>query len=375
MSEKQTVNSEIKKINRSRIYQLLRQKGELTRQDILLNLRLSLPTVTKNLLQMEEEGIIASSGYVGNTGGRRAKTYSVVNNARIAIGLDITRNHITVVAVNLSGSVINRIRIRYKFELSESYYKKLGSLVEEIISMCQLDKDKILGVGIAVPGLITEDKQTVFYGKILNFTGVTCKELSQFIPLNCDFYNDANAAGFAEIWAYKDMKNVFYLMLSNNVGGSLLINNQVYTGENIRSGEVGHITIVPEGQSCYCGQKGCVDPYCAATVLSDITDGNLEQYFKLLNNKDSQAVKLWEKYLYYLAITVNNLRMLFDCKIILGGYVGAFMDDYIDDFKIYVASRNTFENSADFLHVCRYKTEAIAAGAALHYIDAFISNI
>lgn len=375
MPEKQTANTEIKRINRKRIYQLLREKSELSRQDIVVDLRLCLPTVTQNLLELQAEGLLSESGSVGNTGGRRAKTYSVVNNARLAIGLDITRRHITVVAVDLSGNVVNRIRIRQDFEQAKPYYKKLGTLVEEIISSAQIDQSKLLGVGIAVPGLITEDNRTVFYGKILDFTGLTCSEFSQFIPNKSAFYNDANAAGFAEIWANKSINNAFYLMLSNNIGGSVLIGNQLYPGENIRSGEVGHITIVPDGRPCYCGQKGCVDPYCAATVLSDLTDGNLEQFFQLLRDGSPAAIKAWKEYLHYLAITVNNLRMLFDCRIILGGYVGAYMDDYINDFKKLAASRNTFEKTADYVQACRYKTESIAAGAALHFIDSFIAGI
>lgn len=375
MSEKQTASLEIKRINRKRIYQLLREKKELSRQDIVVELRLCLPTVTQNLIELQSEGLVSESGSIGNTGGRRARTYSVVNNARLAIGLDITRHHITAVAVDLSGSVVERIHIRRDFELSNAYYKQLGTLTEEIISQAGIDKSKLLGVGIAVPGLITEDNQTVFYGKILDFTGMTCSEFSQFIPYPSAFYNDANAAGFAEIWANKTFKNAFYLMLSNNIGGAVLVDNQIYPGENIKSGEVGHITIVPDGRPCYCGQRGCVDPYCAATVLSKLTDGNLEQFFQLLRNKNPEALEAWRDYLHYLAVTVNNLHMLFDCRVILGGYVGAYMEEYIDDFRKLAASRNTFEKNADYLQACRYKTEAIAAGAALHYIDCFIGSI
>lgn len=371
---KQTAQ-EIKKNNRSSIYRLLLKNENLSQKFIAERLGLCLPTVTQNLNDLKQDGVVMESGSVGNTGGRRAKVYSIVKDARTAIGLDISRHHMTAVAIDLSGTVIGHTRIRYDFSRTTEYYTQLALLVDGLIGRVGLNKKTILGVGIGVPGLITNDNNTVFYGKILDFTGATCEEFSQYINYPSAFYNDANAAGFAEIWADGTMKNAFYLMLSNNIGGSILINGQIYPGENIRGGEAGHITIVPDGKPCYCGQRGCVDPYCAATVLSDATDGNLEDFFQQLENKNPAIEKLWQEYLHYLSITVNNLRMLFDCSIILGGYVGAYIGPYMGTLKKLAAERNTFESNADYLQECRYKTEAIAAGAALPFVDRFIKSI
>ena len=375
MAAEKTTSLEIKKMNRNRIYNLIKQEGSLSRQDLVYHLQLSLPTITQNLTELKDEGLLCESGSFGNTGGRRARAYSIVNDAKVAIGLDITKHHIAVVAVDLNGSTIKKARIRYDFALDEEYFRKLGSLVEELVSGAKIDTSRILGVGIAVPGLITEDHQRVFYGKILDFTGTTCDAFAQFIPYPCALFNDANAGGFAETWLEPDIKDAFYISLSNNIGGSILINNQVYTGEGPRSGEIGHITILPDGPLCYCGQRGCFETCCSATILSDHTGGNLDEFFRLLKEGNPQFQEQWKQYLHYLAIAVNNVRMLFDCRVILGGYVGAYMDDYIDELRGLAAKRNTFENSAAYLQVCKYKTEAIAAGAALPYIDSFLKSI
>ena len=87
------------------------------------------------------------------------------------------------------------------------------------------------------------------------------------------------------------------------------------------------------------------------------------------------AQALWNAYLQPLAVAVNNVRMLFDCTVVLGGYVGSYMEDFIDDLRTLVAARNPFESSADYVQVCRYKTEAIAAGGALYYIDNFLKSV
>lgn len=370
---KVTANEEIKRYNRSSIYAALREHGPLSRQDLVRELQLSLPTVTQNLANLQDEGLIDGSGFLGNTGGRRAKTYSVVADARTAIGLDVTRNHITSVAVDLNGSVIARLRVRVPFSRTPAYYERLGQIVRTTVENAGLDERAILGVGIGVPGLITPDNQRVFYGKILNFTDATCEEFSQDIPFRSALFNDANAAGFAETWMNRDLDNAFYIMLSNNVGGAVYINRQPYVGENIRGGEVGHITIEPGGRPCYCGARGCVDAYCAATVLSALTDGNLAEFFALLKCGDQRAHALWDKYLHDLAQTVVDLRLLFDCNIILGGYVGGYIEDYLDDLK--ALAKTSFEDNADYLIPCRCKNEAIAVGAALHFISEFIESV
>lgn len=366
---------EIKKINRSKIYQLLLKNQGLSRQEIVLKLGLSLPTVTQNIEELIAEGLVEEFGFIGNTGGRRARAYRAVLNARVAIGLDVTKHHITCAAVDLSGNLIECIRIRRQFERTDEYYKILGSLVDEVVKKINIPPARVLGVGIGVPGLVTADNKRIFYGEILNFGGATSAEFGKYIPYPVSLHNDANAAGFAEIWSHDYLANSFYLMLSNNIGGSVLINGQIYSGENLRSGEIGHLKIVPNGKQCYCGQKGCFDAYCAATVLSNYTDGNLEKFFEKLRAKDPQAEKMWDEYLDNLAQAVSSLNILFDSTVILGGYVGEYIEDYLDDLKTRTAKLHPFNNDSAYLQACKYKKQAIAAGAALNYIDEFIASV
>jgi predicted NBD/HSP70 family sugar kinase len=368
-----TVN--IKEFNRNRIYMLLRQEKNLSKQDIVQYLQISLPTITQNLNYLLQEKLIANTGTVGNTGGRNAQVYSYISDAKVAIGLDITRNHVTTVVVDLNGDIIHINRRRQKFETSDPYFQLLGNIIQEDIKELDIDDSKILGVGIGVPGLITEDHQTVFYGKILNFTGETLQRFTKYIPYPAILVNDANAAGFSEIWATPDTKNAFYISLSNNIGGAVYIGNKVFAGENQKSGEIGHITIIPDGLPCYCGQKGCLEAYCSASLLADTSDGSLARFFEELQGGNREKLIVWDNYLHHLSIAINNIRMLFDCDIILGGYVGAYMENHIDTLKKLVASRNTFEDHTDYVRICSYKTEAIAAGAALPFIDQFINQI
>ncbi|MFP3155095.1 ROK family protein [Lachnospiraceae bacterium ZAX-1] len=368
--------AEIKKTNRNNIYRLLRAKPNSTKQDIVADLKLSLPTVTTNLVQFIEAGLVVESGSFGNAIGRRASTFSIVPEAKIAIGIDITKKYITIVGVNLIGEIVYRKRFKEEFKLNSDYCTIVASIVKELSVEQKYSTKQILGVGIGIPGLIKNNGQTVFYGKTLtDFTGLTIDFFQEFIPYPCRFIKDANAACLAETWFAEYSEDVFYISLSNYVGGSVRINNKEYIGEGTRSGEVGHITIIPDGLACYCGKYGCVDTYCSALRLSEHVNEDLDTFFKQLRNKDQDCLKKFDEYIGYLALAVNNVRMLFDCKIILGGYVGAYFDDYLEKLKTLLAERNSFEHSGEYVAVCKWKRDAIAAGAAILYLDEFMKGV
>ncbi|WP_040410845.1 ROK family transcriptional regulator [Desulfosporosinus sp. OT] len=369
------VNSiEVRKINRNAIYRFLYKHDPISIQEIAQTLNMSLPTVTQNLKELQERDLIIESGLFESTGGRKAKAITY-NSLKYAIGLDITRNHVGIVLIDLSGKLLNNVRKQYPFVNSKTYFAGVGNLVKLFIEECKIESRRILGVGIALPAILSEDKQLVNYATVIDFQGGNVKAFSEFIPYPCILSNDANAAGFAELWDENNIQNVVYLSLNNSVGGSIIIGKNIYSGQNQRSGEFGHMTIVRDGRTCYCGQKGCVDAYCSAKILSDSTNGNIAEFFRLLRLESGPQKALWDEYLTHLIVIINNLRMLYDCNVILGGYAGAYMDEYLEYLRELVSRRNSFEVDGSYLHVCKYKLEATAVGAALQHVESFINNV
>lgn len=366
---------EVKKMNRNSIYKLLYRHEAISINEIASRLNLSLPTVTQNLKELLEKDLIIETGLFESTGGRKAKAISFNASAKYAIGLDITRNHVGIALIDIGGELIKSIRLHYPFFNTTKYFEGIGKEVRQFITESSINEKKILGVGIALPAILSGDGKTVDYATVIDFKGGSVYRFADFIPYPCMLSNDANAAGFAELWGNEVLNDVVYLSLNNSVGGSFIIGKNIYSGQNQRGGEFGHMTIMPEGNLCYCGKKGCVDAYCSAKTLSDSTDGNISEFFRLLKlNSEPQKI-LWDEYLNHLAVAINNLRMLYDCNVILGGYVGAYLDEYIEYIRELVSKRNTFENDGSYLYACRYKMEATAVGAALQHIKNYIDNI
>ena len=378
MQKKRMSSNGIKFQNRQKIYQYIRSEGSASKQDLAFGLKLSLPTVTQNLQYLEERGLIDTSRKVTNTGGRNATAYSYIKGARMAIGVYTTPNHINAVVVDLSGNVIEKCRKRIKFDLkADRYLKQIGAIVEQVKESAGLSDEGLLGVGIAVPGLVSDDGEEVDYGMTLNFRGVTRAEIAKYIPYRTRLFHDSFVAGYAEVWIDHRVKDAFYISLNNSVGGAIVIGNEIFPGDTNKSGEIGHMVIDAKSKKkCYCGRYGCLDTVCNAGNLDQYTDGNLEEFFRLIDEGDQKAWKLWDEYLDYLALAIHNIRMLFNSVVIIGGYVGAYIGDCMEDLKKRVDAWNSIGDLAeDYLIPCKYKVEATAAGAAIIFIDEFIENV
>lgn len=357
------------------IYRFLYFNGQSSRQEVSQALGISLPTTTRNLNALQEEGLIENAGEFQSTGGRKAVIYQCVSDSRYAVGIDITRNHLTIVLVDLALNIIDSKRMRIPFRETPEYFSVLQENFEAIITDNIKNRSRLLGVGISLPAIIGEDHKTVTYATVIPLSLNIYNFFSNYIHEPYLFFNDANSAGLAESWQGDYTDSVVYLSLSSSIGGAYMNGRSIYTGSNNRGGEFGHITVVPHGKRCYCGRYGCLDAYCNANTLTDFTEGNLKEFFEILKSGKNKGIKnVFDEYMDHLAIAVNNLRMCFDCDVILGGNIGAYMSDYLDEFREKAIKLNPFEKDGSYIRVCHYRTAASAVGAAIYYIDQFVQN-
>ncbi len=378
MLDKRTTMN-IKGYNRTQIYRLLFQDGDLTQKAISTKLNLSMPTVIQNLNELREKNLIMEKALLDSTGGRKARQLGVNALAHVALGLDITQHHISLVMVDLLGNILESRRLRSVYQDTPAFYHSLVELVNEILEKHNIPFEVVLGICISIPAIVSQDNRTITYSPIIpNMpSGVSFLEhIQEYFSFHSMLVNDSSCGGFAEHWYHPDIDNFFYLQLSNSVGGAIQYNHVAYTGMHNHSAEIGHTTLVPGGKQCYCGRFGCVDTYCSAKCLSDFSEeGTLEDFFKKLEQGIPSYQKHWEEYLHYVAMAISNLNMLFDCDIIVGGYVGNFIEPYMDLLKELVMKTEIFSDNADFILPCMLHAESSAVGAALMYIDQFIQSI
>lgn len=375
MDKKKITNMEVKKKNRNDVFRYICRQGTVSNPEIAHQLNMSLPTATQITKELIEEGFVEEKGELQSTGGRRAKALSAAADAKLAVGLDITRNHVTLVLANLVGEMLKYERISQPYAPTDTYYSCISQRLESFLDGNGVERDKVLGIGISLPGIVDLDREMIADSHVLGLKAVPFAAISRYFLYPCSFMNDANAGAYAEGAGAEEAGRFFYLSLSNTVGGAVFDKGELVQGRNFRCGEAGHMTVAAGGKRCYCGKKGCLDAYCAAGCLSEVSDGKPEQFFRLLDQGKAKAIKAWDSYTDYLAMAVNNIHMILDCDVVLGGYVGSCMGMHIQDIWDKVAERNTFGEKEPFVRACRYKAEAAALGAALKVTETFVSQI
>lgn len=371
MANSKITNMEVKKKNRNRIFRYVRKAGTVSNPDIAYELKLSLPTVTQNTKELIEMGLIEEKGELESTGGRKAKALSVAADSKMAAGIDITRNHVGFLLADLTGQTLKYERTYFPFCRSGEYFSEVNKKLEDFLKDARTEA--LLGIGISFPGIVDLEKKEITNSHALDVRALPFSEVEQHFSYPCVFLNDANAGAYAEGLRMEEEPAFFYLSLSNTVGGAVYSNGRLVYGDKFRCGEAGHMTIAPGGLKCYCGKTGCLDAYCSAKQLSGLAEGSLEGFFQGL--RQGKFAEEWERYTDYLAAAVNNIHMILDCDVVLGGYVGSYAGEHISGIRRKVADRDTFSEDGSFVKVCSYQVGAAALGAALYVIERFIEQV
>lgn len=367
----------VTQMNRKRIFNLIFNEKKTSRQGIAYSLGLSLPTVNQHLDYLFKAKLIREDGYLeSQTVGRKAVAISINPEARIALGIDITQNHISIVAVDMCGQVRATYHERYKFADQDACYRHLIGQVNQLIEENGWPREIILGIGVSLPAIITNNGTIVEYGLLVDSPEDFLNVFAKYCDLPCRLYNDANAGGFSEIYSHRNIKRMIYLSLCHSIGGAIIEDNQIVPGDNWIGGEFGHMTLVPNGLMCHCGKYGCANAYCSPDILAAHAGDDLQAFFRRLREKDPECERVFDAYLEYLAVLIHNIHTCFDCEVVIGGSLSQYADRYIDRLRKIVNDKDNFKkDSANYLRASFYPNNASSIGAALFFMEEFIQSI
>lgn len=258
----------------------------------------------------------------------------------LTIGIDVG-------GTNIRFGVFNQTQLIDEIRLESNLSKLCGELLPEhasyeivrilssgIIHIIEKNQP-IQSVGIGFPGFINPDSKKIVASP--NLPGLSyfnlAGELSRILGLPFTLENDANAAAYGEyILAGKPEGGLVYLGLGTGVGGGLVMDGKVFTGQQGCAMEVGHIIIEPNGRLCGCGNKGCMEQYASASgiVMSyfNATQNNLTaaQIAKLAGEGDQHAINAYLLAANALAQALASIVKVLDIKnvVIGGGVAGAW---------------------------------------------------
>ena len=293
-----------------------------------------------------------------------------------SIGVDLGGTNLRAAAISASGEVLAKIVGRA--ELSQGRETVVGDMISSIKKLQQkCGASGFTGVGIGVPGFILLEQGVIIGSNNLpEFENFPIRDyIEQKLGAPVILENDANAAAVGEKWigAGRDVNDLVLLTLGTGIGGGVITDGKVLHGCAGMAGELGHMTVVTNGNPCGCGNFGCLEKHASATAITAMAamahlGDNLtaEQVYQLAERGDERAKMIFESMGKALGIALAALVNIFNFPLYLlsGGVLGAW-DQFAPSMLAEVKQRSfTYRNSPTRIERATLGNEAGLFGAA-----------
>ncbi len=254
--------------------------------------------------------------------------------APYAIGVDLGGTNLRAAAISSTGKVIEKVT--GATNLTAGRDAVISDIVGSIVKLRARGGPDLVGIGVGTPGLIVMEtgvlKQSPNLPAFDNFP--MRDEIERLLQAPVLLENDANAAALGEKWmgAGKDVEDLVLLTLGTGVGGGIVSGGKVVHGFLGMAGEIGHITVVPNGNPCGCGNTGCLEKHASATSIiaharmMGFAVENAKDVYDLAMAGEQKARFVFEKFGEVLGMALADLVNLFNFPLYLmsGGVLGAW---------------------------------------------------
>lgn len=335
------------KINIIRYYII---NGESTLAELGREMDLSIPTVTKLIGELTEDGFVVDIGKQETAGGRRPNKYGLNPDSGYFVGVDIKDFSINLATINLNGSVIFSDELPYRQYNTPESLNELVTIIENFIASLPVPRTKILSVGVNISGHVNSDtgySYSRYYFNDQPLNEILHNRLGLFVSID----NDARSMAYGEYMSgvVKDEKNVLFVNVSWGLGLGIITNGKLYYGKSGYAGEFGHMTVFDNEMMCYCGKKGCLETqasgsYIHRRALEKIADGNssileeitkdgkdlmLADIIEATAKGDMLAIELVEEIGTTLGRHIGGLINIFNPELVVIGGSVAQTGDYL----------------------------------------------
>ncbi len=273
----------LRKVNLSAVLNNLRQYTSISRTDLAELTGLNKATITRLVRDLLEHGLVKEVGTRSSAIGSPSILLGLNPNAGYIIGLRLDVDCTLVILTDFAAKTIWHNEENHQPDDSQELIKSnILELINAAIDHVPDKERPILGLGLSLPGLVDEDKGKLLFAPNLGWHDVDMRGwLSEYykFPIYAD--NDANLAALGETYfgAGRDCDYVLYVNITYGVGAGIVLGQEILAGKNGVAGEVGHMTVDPNGPLCKCGNQGCWETFISTPAIFRrirelIEDGN-----------------------------------------------------------------------------------------------------
>lgn len=309
--------------------------------DLAKDMDLSIPTVTKVVDEMYEQGYIDEYGKLETSGGRHPILYGLNTDSAYFVGVDVTWNCVNIGIINFKGDIL-KLQMGIPFERRDTLecIDELCRYIQNFINGLTLDQEKILHINVTLCGRV--NPELGYCHSFFNFGERPLAEiLTERLKIDTSIDNDSRAMLYGECikGVVRGAKNVLFINIGWGLGMGIMIDGKLYKGKSGFSGEVGHTYGYDNQIICHCGKKGCVETEVSCSALyrkfiehlqagetsiilaeKKIEDITLDDIFNAVNREDLLAIELVKQIGQQLGFHIGSLINIFNPDmVIIGG--------------------------------------------------------
>jgi predicted NBD/HSP70 family sugar kinase len=385
---------DLRRRNRSALLRPLFLTGRLTRPELTTASGLSQATVSNVIGELQDEGLVVEAGTVDSDGGRPRQVLRIDPDYGYVVGVDVGETRVRTELFDLSMRQRAAADVRLAHGLVvEELVDTVGTTVGSVIEEAGVHPDRVLGVGVGVPGLVEHDVDVLVHGHAPGWQSVPLEALLRekiTHPLLVE--NGAKTLGQAEMWfgAGRGHSTAVIALLGTGVGACVVTGGSVYRGSTSSAGEWGHTVMRIGGRPCRCGGSGCLEAYVGADALlaryasaarrplpEDVETEAAVARLIGHDPGDEAAAAVLAETVEYIGAGVANLVNLFNPEtIVLGGWVGLLLGrshlPAIREAAARYALRRPFERTT--ITPAQLGVDAVAMGAATLPVEELLAT-
>ena len=317
--------------------------------EISREIGVSIPTITKLVGELIEDGLIEEVGKLGTTGGRRPSIYGLNPSAGYIVGVEIRLHHISMAITNFKGEIIDfQEDIAYTLESSEESFRAFCTFLKNLVDKTGIDRSKVLAYGFNLSGRVNNETGycfSYFIGEDRPVSQVFKEELGAWVFVE----NDSRAMTYGEYICGigNNEKNMLFLNVSWGLGMGMIIDGKLSYGKSGFSGEIGHFPMLDNNHICQCGTTGCLETGASgsaahrivmqklsegrASILSETLKKNghisIDDIIRAVNEEDVLAIEVIEEIGRTLGRAIAGLINLFNPElVVIGGKISEAKD-------------------------------------------------
>lgn len=324
----------MKAYNENLVYNSIRLYGPISRATIARMTKMSATSIGRIVENLIDENMVSEIGTVSGMVGRKPTMLQVNPEGMLSIAVSIDYAKIEAGVVDICGNINH----------SEVYRSKNGMSQEEIIGQIRLQIQRVLdmltpeqrrrvvGIGITTPGVVRFPERVVTSPQ-LGWQKVPLGELCGEYGIDLMVENAVKAAATAEhMFGYtKNINNYVMITMGSGIGAAIMLNGELFRGSNNIAGEIGHITVDPNGILCDCGRRGCLQSTLCILGLERKTGLPYNEIISRAEAGEEPYCALMDNVVEQLSQWVANMANLYDLPTII--LYGEMLEDHYHIYR------------------------------------------